>query len=231
MRPSCVPILFALVLPACAGDVLEGEVGGDGFAIVESVFFELRGRDQGTSLPFHDITVWMMPIADSCARYPQLVDDLAAVRLQLDDGQDPNDYCDDWAAVWQEFNGNEPFWLVQLRLQAQPRGDDETPLTTYPYLDSDGAVAPDAPWFDASLARHTIPDLQTCADVFAGADWFPTVTEVAGGEVEVKRYVEDGSVRGTVGLDIADQDPVGGTFDAAFCPSAGGWPLELSFSL
>ncbi len=231
MRVSCLLLLAAALVSGCAGDVLRGDVGGDPFAVAESVFFELRGIDQGTSLPFHDITVWMMPITDSCTRFPQLVDDLAAVRLQLDDGQDPNEHCADWAAVWEEFIGNEAFWLVQLRLQAQPRADEETPLTTYPYLDADGAVAPSAPWFDAALARHSAPDLQRCADVFAGADWFPTVTEVAGGEIEMKRYVQDERVVGSVGLDIADQDPLVGSFDAGFCPSAGEWPLELSFSL
>lgn len=231
MRVPSVLCALAIASTGCAGNVINGQVDGDGFSVVESVFFELRGVDQGTSLPFHDITVWMMPIADSCTVFPQLVADLAAVRLQLDDGQDPNDFCVDWAAVWEEFNGNESFWLTQLRLQAQPRGDDETPLTTYAYLDSDGDVAPEAPWFDAALARHADPTLQTCADVFNGTDWFPSVTEVAGGEVQMRTYAEDEQVRGTFGLDIADADPLSGSFDATFCPGARDWPLELAFSL
>jgi len=221
----------AALLSGCPGNVINGDIGGDGFTVVESVAFELRGVDQGTSLPFHDITVWMMPVADSCARFPALVAELAAVRLQLDDGQDPNDFCADWAAVWGDFIGNESFWLTQLRLQAQPRPEETTPQTTYVYLDSDADGNRVEPWFDAAMAFHPTPDLQTCADVFAGTDWFPSVTEVAGGEVQVKGYTEDEAVKGTFALDIADQDPLTGSFDATFCPSAGDWPLELSLSL
>ena len=231
MRISSALLATTFLVSGCAGNVLQGDIDGDEFAVVESVFFELRGIDQGTSLPFHDLTVWMMPVADSCARFPQLVDDLAAVRAQVDAGQDPNEFCVDWAAVWEEFIGNESFWLVQLKLQAQPRGEDETPLTTYPYLDEDGAEAPSAPWFDAALARHSDPTLQTCADVFAGTDWFPTVTEVAGGEIQMKRYLEDEAIKGTIGLDITDRDPLVGSFDATFCPTAGDWPRSLSLSL
>ena len=76
----------AALLSGCPGNVINGDIGGDGFTVVESVAFELRGVDQGTSLPFHDITVWMMPVADSCTRFPALVaergtDGIAVVAL------------------------------------------------------------------------------------------------------------------------------------------------------
>ena len=228
-----VPLLLTAVLAGsgCPANVIQGAIGGESVDVVESVVFELRGIDQGTSLPFHDLTVWMMPISDSCARYGQLVSDLAGVRQQLEDGQDPNEHCADWAAVWADFIDNEPFWINRLALQARPRADDVTPATTYPYVARGGEQAPDGPWFNASLARHGAPDLERCAEVFAGTDWFPTVSEVTGGEVTVTRYTEDVSLKGTMLLEIEGEEPLTGGFDAQFCPASVDWPLELSFSL
>ena len=216
--------LFVLALTAgCAPNLLRGDVGGNGFDIVEAVHFEFRGTDPGTSLPTHPLTVWMMPVEDACSVWPQLLDDLQTLRAQLDQGQDPNEFCVEWADRWGEFLGNEAFWIVQLRLAAQPRGDEVTPATSYPFLDEDGEVAPSDPWFDATMAWHEATTLERCAEVFAGTDYVATEYAASGGEVTVDQYVEDSSLKGSVVLEMEAQgdDPITGAFDSTFCPAAG----------
>ena len=226
--------LLSLVLLAsgCASNLLSGDVDGHPFDVVEAVHFELRGIDQGTSLPFHDLTVWLMPVADSCAVWPALISDLTVLRSQLVGGQDPNEFCAEWVARWDDFLEGAPFFVSQLRLQAEPRGDDVTPDTTYAWLDSAGPVAPAAPWFDATFAWHEAPDAAACAAVFAGADHVPTHFEALGGEVTATSYTVDDAIGGEITVEIESRgDPVAGRFASTFCPGAGDWPVDAPLRL
>ena len=235
MRSLSLALLLALLAsaPGCVSNLLSGEVDGHPFDIVETVHFEFRGIDAATSQPIHPLTLWMMPIADSCSVWPRLVQDMKDLRAQLDDGQDPNEFCAQWADRWEEFSGGEPFWILQLRLAAQPREDDVTPQTSYPYLDEDGAVAPTVPWFDGTAAWHDTPDLARCADVFDGTDYVPAQFLATGGEVTVDSYVVDESVSGSIVLEMEGEgaDPIAGAFESTFCPSSGDWDLTAPLVL
>jgi hypothetical protein len=229
------PVLLAVFVPAvgCAPNLLRGEVDGHPLDVVQAVHFEFRGTDPGTSQPTHPLTLWMMPVEDPCTEWPRLLSDLTALRAQLDGGQDPNDFCVEWADRWEQFSGGEPFWIMQFRLAAQPREDEQTPQTSYPYLDEDGAVAPTMPWFDATFAWHEAPTLERCAEVFAGTDYVPTTYLATGGEVTVDSYVVDEAIEGSIVLEMEAQgdDLITGAFDSTFCPTSGEWertaPLRL----
>jgi len=235
MRPSLASLLalFALPLTGCVGNLLQGEVAGQSFDIVEAVHFEFRGTDPGTNLPVHPLDLWLMPVADACSVWPALLDDLALLEAQLGQGQDPNEFCVEWADRWAEFTGGEPFWMAQIRLAAQPRGDDDTPQTSYPYLDEDGDTAPSDPWFDATFAWHEAPTLERCAAVFAGTDYVPAQYLATGGEVTVKSYTEDSAISGSIVLEMEEQgeDLITGAFESTFCPAAGEFELTAPFAL
>jgi len=225
--------LIALSSTGCAANLLRGDVAGESFDIVEAVHFEFRGTDPGTSLPTHPLTVWLMPVADACSVWPQLLEDMRALRNQLDQGQDPNQFCVDWAERWEAFTGGEGFWIAQLRLQAQPRDEDVTPDTAYPYLDEDGAEAPSQPWFDATFAWHGPQTLDRCAEVFAGTDYVPSEYLATGGEITVDAYTQDEALGGSIVLEMEQQgdDMLTGAFDSTFCPSSGEWDRTVPLLL
>ncbi|MCO4769523.1 MAG: hypothetical protein KDA24_05785 [Deltaproteobacteria bacterium] len=227
MRLMPLIVLGSSLLAGCVPNLLSGEVDGNGFDVVEAVHFEFRGTDPGTSLPIHPLTVWMMPVEDSCTAWPQLAEDMRALRAQLDGGQDPNDFCVEWADRWAEFSGGEPFWISQIRLQAQPRGEEETPATDYPYLDEDGETAPSGPWFDATFAWHDAPTLERCAAIFEGTDYVPQQFVATAGNIVVKSYTVDEALQGTIVMDVEAQgdDPISGAFESTFCPAAGDFDL------
>lgn len=235
MRVLCFIFASVLVLSlaGCVPNLLKGEVDGHSFDIVDVVHFEFRGTDSGTSLPTHPLTVWMMPVEDACSVWPQLQSDMRALISQLDDGQDPNEFCVQWADRWDVFSGGDPFWIHQFRLAAQPRGEDATPQSSYPYLDEDGAEAPVDPWFDATFAWHETPSLERCAEVFGGTDYVPAEFAATGGEVTVDSYVEDGEISGSIVLEMEGQgdDMITGAFDSRFCPAAGEFELTVPLAL
>ncbi len=234
MRSVFVPLVaLTLALSGCVPNLLRGDVAGEPFDVVEAVHFEFRGTDPGTSLPIHPLTVWMMPVADPCSVWPQLLADMRALRDQLDQGQDPNEFCVDWAERWDAFTGGEGFWIAQLRLQAQPRDEDVTPDTSYPYLDEDGEVAPSAPWFDATFAWHEAQTLERCAEVFAGTDYVPAEYAATGGEITVNSYTQDAALQGSIVLEMEAQgdDLLTGAFDSTFCPGAGEWERTVPLLL
>jgi hypothetical protein len=225
--------VLAFWLVGCAPNTLTGEIDGHSFDVVDAVHFEFRGTDAGTSLPTHPIILWLMPVPDACSVWPQLQSDMRALVSQLDDGQDPNDFCAEWADRWSAFSGGQPFWMNQIRLAAQPREEGSTPDGSYAYLDEDGAQAPESPWFDASFAWHEAPTLERCAEVFGGTDYVPAQFVATGGEVAIDRYVEDDAISGTITLEMEGQGDEGvtGSFDSTFCPAADEFDLTIPLAL
>ena len=236
MRALLTSLSGALLVLAtgCDPNLLRGSVDGHEFDVVSAVHFDFRGVDTGTSLPVHDLILWLMPVEDACSAWPALQADLEALYAQLDEGQDPNAFCVEWADRWQQFNDNEGFWIQQYRIQAQPRPEDQTePDDSFPWFDEDGEEAPRDPYFDATFAWHEAPTLDRCAAVFAGTDWTPTEYAATGGDVTLSTYVEDERIQGSIVIDVESQDDafLSGAFDSTFCPAAGEFPLGASFTL
>jgi hypothetical protein len=227
-------LLAAALSAGCPPNRFAYPIGGEALPSPEdAVYFELRGVDPGTSLPFHDIVVWFMPLADACSEWGVLAGELADLRLQLDDGLDPNTFCASWTESWSARGLDEPFAVTQWRLHAEPRDEDVDPDTAYPFHD-ELTEPPTGPSFDATIAAYPAPDLAGCAEPFnGGPDWQPTLHEAAAGEIDVARYAADEHVAGSLlaAFDDADEAPVRGAFDTPFCPEAQGWPVAIALSL
>lgn len=226
--------LLPLLGPGCLPLGLGGEVGGEELSFVEVTYGELRGIDPGTSTPIHEFGLWLMPLEDSCVRFGALLDALVDLREQLGFGLSPQDYCEQWEALWEEHTGVEPFWVGHFRLSALPRAEDETPETTYDFFDEQAADHPDRPHWDADLAWYPTPDFDACATEFDGDTLFaPDLFAATGGEVQVTTWRQDELLEGKLLPEVeqSGDDPVKGRFRAEHCPQSLDWPLEFGLGL
>ncbi len=230
MNRTILPLL--VVLCAGCGNRIGGTV--DDLSVGEfadGVYFELRYTEDG--IEQHDLAVWLMPMEDSCAVFPELLADLAAARRAIDEQSlEAQAYCDMWEAVWSEHLGLDPFWMARYSLRSKPRPADAGVEGEYPWLSRDRLN--DAPVFDADVARYPAPTFAACAEEFEGSGQYtPTLHRATGGSLEVTRYAEDEELVGRVGfeLEAAGDDGVSGTFETAFCPGAADWPLEFGLGL
>jgi hypothetical protein len=222
---------LALVFCLGCGNQITGTVDDlDVGEFADGVYFELRYVDEG--ITNHDLVVWLMPMEDSCAVFPSLLDDLADARTEISESSlEPEAYCDLWESVWAEHLGIDPFWMAKYQLRAQPRPADAGVVAEYPWHDRDRVN--DFVVFDADLARYPAPTFAACAEEFEGEGRYaPTIHPATGGGLEVTQYVEDEELGGRLEMSLeAATDSVTGTFDTTFCPAAQDWPLEFGLGL
>ena len=225
-------LLCALVVAACGnrldGTLNEEEVG----EFADGVYFELRYVDEG--ITYHDLTVWLMPMEDSCSVFPALLVDLEANRDAIaEQSLDAETYCANWEAIWAEHMGGlDSFWMATYRLRAQPRDADGTIPGEYPWFDRNRVN--DFPVFDADIARYSATTFAACAEEFEGnALYAATVSAATAGALEVTKYTEDDTLNGRVevSVDTTEGGSLSGTFETEFCPGAQNWPLEFGLGL
>ncbi len=221
---------FAVGLHGCVPYGLGGTLGGEELAFEDAVYFELRGVDSGTATPFHDLGLWLTPLADPCERLPQLVDELASLRAQQQAGLPPVDYCNAWEALMFEYLGEEPFWHAQIRLKALPRAEDVGVETLYPFHDEVSTELADSPNFDGDVLLYPAPTFDACAEEFSGStNYAPTQFSVLGGEAEIAKYSEDAEITTVlhVNLESLDTDAFEGRSSAKYCIPARDFPLQF----
>ena len=221
--------LLGLAAAGCLPFGLGGEVGDEELSFVEVTYVELRGTDS-TATPIHEIDVWLMPMEDSCERFGPMLTSLDELRADLDFGLPPEDYCDGWEAIWEEHTGLESFWVGHFRLHALPRGENETPKTSYAWFDEQGEGHPEGPSWDADLAWYPAPVFDACATEFSGDDLYgPTFYGATGGSVELTGYVEDESITAKLlpVFESAGEEELRGRATAEHCGAALEWPLEF----
>jgi hypothetical protein len=206
-----------------------GTVDGRELEFVSATYFELRGIDPATSIEFHQIDLWLMPMEDPCNTFPPLLTELAELRAQItEDSVLAEDYCDSWEAAFEEQTGLEGFWMAQIRLNALPREDNEFIETDYIFVDDASEAIPGGPHFDASLAWYPPTTFLACAQEFSGSDLYSSDHIGAdGGIARVKRYSEDSEV--TIQIEPSfpsDGGGLRGEAKATFCPAADDWPMD-----
>ncbi len=227
-----VAILFTCLtaLSGCLPLGLGGTIADHELGFVDVTYVELRGTDVATSTPFHTIDVWLMPMENSCARFDGFISDLSLLRTELDDGLPPDDYCDSWEALYDEFTGLDDFWVARFRLEALPRADGVTPATEYAFHDSAGEGQAEGPSFDADLAFYPAPTFDACATEFSGETFYgSTVYSATGGTATIKRYTEDESINFRLDPEAEEEgdEPLAGDGEATFCPAALEWGLQF----
>ncbi len=236
MRPTPPPLrllllLVAGALPGCLPLGLGGVVDGQELSFVDVAYVELRELDVATSTPVHPIDVWLMPMEDPCTNFGPMTRQLADLREELDFGMSPEEYCDRWEGTFAEYVGHlDGFWVGWFRLQALPRAEDETPKTTYAFLEEDSTDTPDGPSFDLDLAWYPPTTFAACATEFEGDEFYaPTIHSADGGEVQVTSYVEDDRLRAVFGptVDEAEENPLTGQAKPSFCTAALDWSIEF----
>jgi len=238
MRNSLPPTLAALALltltSACVPFGIGGTVDGRDLGFVSATYFELRGINPATSIEFHQIDLWLMPMEDPCNTFPGLLSELVELRSQItDDSLLPEDYCAQWEAAFEEQTGSSGFWMAQVRLNALPRDETEDITSDYLFVDDASEAIPSGPHFDASLAWYPPPTFSECAQEFSGSTMFSADHFGAdGGVAKVKRYEEDSEI--TVQIEPsfpADGGGLRGEAKASFCPAADDWPIDFGLGL
>jgi hypothetical protein len=239
MQPTTSPIatlsLFLFLggllgLNACLPYGLGGTLGGEEIVFEDAVYFELRGTDSGTATPFHDIELWLTPLEDPCTRLPTLLDELAALRAEQQDGLPPVDYCNAWEALMFAYVGDAPFWHAQIRMKALPRAEDVSVDTLYPFHDETALELPDSPSFDADVLLFPAPTFDACAEEFSGTtSYVATEFSALGGEAEITGYSQDSEVETVlnINLDSVDTEPFQGGSTASYCIPARDFPLQF----
>lgn len=225
-------LLFsAALLSGCLPLGLGGVVGGEALSFVDVTYAEIREVDVATSTPVHPIDVFLMPMDDPCARFEPLVNELTALREELDFGMSAEEYCDTWEGTFEEHLGHiDGFWIGWARLNARPRPDNTTPRTTYDFLEEESAATPDGPTFDIDLLWYPPTTFDACATEFAGETFYaPTAYTATGGTTTVTAYAEDDSITARFEADVedADENPTQGRASAEFCPAALDWTIEF----
>ena len=221
--------LLGLWTSGCLPFGLGGEVGGQELGFVDVTYVELRGTDS-TATPIHEIDVWLMPLEDSCERFGPMLTTLDELRADLDFGLPPEDYCDAWELIWEEHTGLESFWVGHFRLHALPRGDNESPKTSYAWFDEQGEGHPEGPSWDADLASYPAPTFDACATEFSGdALYAPTFFGASGGSVELTAYTEDESLTAKLlpAFDSAGEGEIKGQASAEHCGAALDWTMDF----
>ncbi len=232
---SLLPMLVAgTLLAGCLPFGLGGNVDGRDLEFVDATYFELRGIDPATSIEYHRIELWIMPMEDPCTSYPALLDELADLRTQItDESLSAEDYCAQWEDAFEAATGIEGFWLGQMRLNALPRDESEDIETEYIFIDDASEAIPSGPHFDSTLAWYQPSTFEACAMEFSGNELYaPDVYGADGGKVVVNRYEEDTEV--TITLEPAFPSGDGdlqGQAKAEFCPGADEWPMEFGLGL
>lgn len=229
----CALALATTLGIGCVPFGLGGEVGSTRLAFDEAVYFELRGVDEATSLPFHRIELWLMPMTNSCEQFPLLLDELSELRAGIGEGMDPNDYCDQWEQTFESYLGLDEFWLAQFRLKALPREDSIAITTTYQFHDEASEELADGPNYDADVGLYGVPDFDACAEEFSGDEvddeYRPELFTAAGGEAVLEEYTEDEELKILLEPTIDDQGRgrLSGRSTPSFCPEADTWPVEF----
>ncbi len=222
--------LLGLVAAGCYPlGVGGGEVAGEELTFVEVTYVEQRGTDS-TATAFHDFDVWMMPMEDSCSRFGPMLTSLEELRADLDFGLPPDEYCDQWEAIWEEHTGLESFWVGHFRMHALPRGEHETAKTDYQWRDEQAEGHADAPAWDADLALYPAPTFDACAAEFSGDDFYgSTLYAAKAGRIEVTAYEQDESMTFRVFPVFEEQgdDNLRGRASVEQCAAALDWPLEF----
>lgn len=223
-----VPVLAVLVC-GCPATTLDGEVdgrelGGWGSA----VYWEMRGTEPSSGVDIHPIDLWLLPMEDGCTAVPALLDALASIRGELDDGLDTESYCDAWEGAVFDSIGEDDFWVARFRLQAQPRLGTETPEREYPYFDEEGGL-PDAPYWDGELLFHPAGTFDACAAEFAGDGAYAATTHGgSGGTVTVAEWAADEHLEGQLAPEFeGSAGALSGRFDAEFCLASEQWPVDF----
>ncbi len=222
--------LALLFLPGCVAFGLGGSIDGEELSFAEAVYIEDAGTDPGTSLPFHDLDVWLMPAEGSCEAMPTLLAGILDLREQMDLGRlDAAGYCEAWEDLFEEAFGLEPFWVAHARLRALPRDAGQDVDTTYGFRDDAESGQGDGPKFDLDVARYPAPLFDACATEFSGegAEYGPTVHAADGGTIDVTEYKSEESVTATFKphVDGQDSDDLTGEATADLCRGATDWPL------
>tara|TARA_Y100001968_G_scaffold323609_1_gene361586 strand:+ start:1707 stop:2423 length:717 start_codon:yes stop_codon:yes gene_type:complete len=224
-------LVFALALVSgCLPFGLGGSLGGEELAFEEAVYFELRGTDPGTAVPFHDLQLWLTPLSEPCERLPALLSELAALRQQQQDGLAPADYCNAWETLMSSYLGEEPFWHAQIRMKALPRPEDIGLETSYAFHDEATLDLAAGPNFDADVLYYPAADFDACAEEFSGSsNYQATIYPALAGDVQLKSYAEDSTVETELSLHFAEPqgEPLRGASKASYCIPARDFPLEF----
>ena len=229
-RRRLLPLLALLV--GCSPLGLAGSINGDALAFEEVVYVEQAGTDAGSQQPFHDLDIWLMPVADSCSIFSTLQRDLEALRTRMQtDSLEPAAYCDEWETIFVAAFGSEAFWMAQMRLKSLPRPADVDITTSYFYFDDAQSEMAEGPNFDGEVARYPAPTFDNCSNEFTGEGdvYGPTLYAVTGGESIVQAYEPATSVTVELSPTTASQDnePLTATSTAEACVAALEWPLSF----
>lgn len=223
-----VPLL--LFLPGCVALGLGGSVDGEELAFAEAVYIEQAGTDPGTSLPFHDLDLWLMPAEGSCEAMPTLLAGIVDLREEMDLGRlEPAGYCEAWEDLFEEAFGLDPFWVAHARLRALPRDEGQEVDTTYGFRDDAQSGQGDGPKFDLDLARYPAPVFDACSTEFSGdgEEFGPTLYAADGGTIEITDYQAEDSITATLRPHVDEQDSenLEGEATAELCRGALDWSL------
>ena len=221
----------AALLSGCLPLGLGGTVDGEELSFVDVAYAELRELDVATSTPVHPIDLFLMPMDDPCTNFQPLVNELTALREELDFGMGAEEYCDTWEGTFEEYVGHlDGFWIAQATLNARPRPDDSTPRTTYDFVEETSSETADGPSFDIDLLWYPPTTFDACATEFAGDTFYaPTHYSATGGTATVTAYSEDDSITVRFDADVedAEDNPLSGRASAEFCPAALDWTIEF----
>jgi hypothetical protein len=226
--------LFTCSLCSCLPLGIGGNVDGRDLEFVSATYFELRGIDPATSIEFHEIDLWLMPMENSCETFPELLSELADLRSQIDsDSLLAEDYCDAWETAFASRTGLDGFWMAQMRLNALPRDDNEDIEMDYIFVDDASEAIPSSPHFDGSLAWYPPATFDACAQEFSGSDLFTADHFGAdGGIARMNNYAEDTEVTITLEPSFpSDGGGLAGKSTAEFCPGAAEWPIDFGLGL
>ena len=233
-RAFILLVLLCFSSAGCLPFGIGGTVDGRELDFVSATYFELRGIDPATSIEFHQIDLWLMPMEEPCESFPSLLSELQDLRSQIDsDSLLAEDYCDTWESAFEAQTGLEGFWMAQIRLNALPRDENEAIETDYVFVDDASEAIPTRPHFDASLAWYPPATFDACAQEFSGSTVFSADHLGAdGGVAKVKRYVEDSEVTIQVEPSFpSDGGALAGQTKAEFCPGAVDWPIDFGLGL
>ncbi len=222
--------LFLLGLVGCSPVGLTGSIDGEALSFAEMIYVEQSGTDPGSQQPFHDISLWLMPVADSCTVYDTLLRDLIDLRTRMQtDALEATAYCDEWEGILQAAFGAEPFWMANMRLKSLPRADGEDVTTRYFFFDDARSEMAEGPNFDGEVARYPAPTFEACSAEFTGSGdvYGPGLFEVDGGEAEVEAYTPTESVTVRLSPTTQDQDdePLTASTTAEPCLAVLDWSL------
>ena len=224
-------LLLSLLASGCLALGVGGTLDGRDLAFTDVTYFELRGTDVATSSPYHRIEVWMMPFEEPCTTYPAMLAELSELRSELEVGLAPETYCAEWEAIFSEYTGLEGFWLGSFRLQALPRGDNETEDTSYEFFDQEGEGFPEGPSWDGELAWYPPTTFEACAVEFEAEDSYaPSLYSGSGGTAEVSSYSEDSSLTLRVDpqFEPGGGEGLSGRSNPDFCSDADDWVTDFS---